>query len=43
MDLKDTIKVVGKMLLNYDLSDEQTHVLYKFLLTLSGEKPEILK
>jgi len=43
MDLKDTIKVVGKMLLNYDLSDEQTHALYKFLLTLSGEKPEILK
>lgn len=43
MDLKDTIKVVGKMLLNYDLSDEQTHELYKFLLTLSGEKPEILK
>lgn len=43
MDLKDTIKAVGKMLLNYDLSDEQTHALYKFLLTLSGEKPEILK
>jgi cytochrome c551 peroxidase len=43
MDLKDTIKDVGKMLLNYDLSDEQTHALYKFLLTLSGEKPEILK
>ncbi len=43
MDLKDTIKAVGKMLLNYDLSDEQTHELYKFLLTLSGEKPEILK
>ena len=43
MDLKDTIKDVGKMLLNYDLSEEQTHELYKFLLTLSGEKPEILK
>ena len=43
MDLKDTIKAVGKMLLNYDLNDEQTHALYKFLLTLSGEKPEILK
>lgn len=43
MDLKDTIKGVGKMLLNYDLSEEQTHELYKFLLTLSGEKPEILK
>ena len=43
IDLKDTIKAVGKMLLNYDLSDEQTHALYKFLLTLSGEKPEILK
>ena len=43
MDLKDTIKAVGKILLNYDLSDEQTHELYKFLLTLSGEKPEILK
>ena len=43
MDLKDTIKAVGRMLLNYDLSDEQTDALYKFLLTLSGEKPEILK
>lgn len=43
MDLKDTIKAVGKMLLSYDFSDEQTHALYKFLLTLSGEKPEILK
>ena len=43
MDLKDAIKAVDKMLLNYDLSDEQTHALYKFLLTLSGEKPEILK
>ena len=43
IDLKDTIKAVGKMLLNYDLSEEQTHALYKFLLTLSGEKPEILK
>jgi cytochrome c551 peroxidase len=43
MDLKDTIKAVGKMLLNYDLNNEQTHALYKFLLTLSGEKPEILK
>lgn len=43
IDLKDAIKAVGKMLLNYDLSEEQTHELYKFLLTLSGEKPEILK
>ena len=43
IDLKETIKAVSRMLLNYDLSEEQTHVLYKFLLTLSGEKPEILK
>lgn len=43
MDLKEALKMVAKMRINYDLSDEQTHALYKFLLTLSGEKPEILK
>ena len=42
-DLKEALKIIAKMRINYDLSDEQTHVLYKFLLTLSGEKPEILK
>lgn len=42
-DLKETLKIIAKMRINYDLSDEQTHALYKFLLTLSGEKPEILK
>jgi len=31
------------MRINYDLGNEQTHALYKFLLTLSGDKPEILK
>ena len=43
MDLKEALKIIAKMRINYDLSDEQTHALYKFLLTLSGEKPEILK
>ena len=42
-DLKEALKIIAKMRINYDLSDEQTHALYKFLLTLSGEKPEILK
>ena len=42
-DLKEALKIIAKMRINYDLSDEQTHTLYKFLLTLSGEKPEILK
>ena len=42
-DLKGALKMIAKMRINYDLSDEQTHALYKFLLTLSGEKPEILK
>ena len=42
-DLKETLKIIAKMRINYDLSDEQTHALYKFLLTLSGDKPEILK
>lgn len=42
-DLKEALKMIAKMRINYDLSDEQTHALYKFLLTLSGEKPEILK
>lgn len=42
-DLKEALKIIAKMCINYDLSDEQTHALYKFLLTLSGEKPEILK
>lgn len=42
-DLKEALKIIAKMRINYDLSDEQTHALDKFLLTLSGEKPEILK
>lgn len=42
-DLKEALKIIAKMRINYDLSGEQTHALYKFLLTLSGEKPEILK
>lgn len=42
-DLKGALKIIAKMRINYDLSGEQTHALYKFLLTLSGEKPEILK
>lgn len=42
-DLKEAIKFVAKKRINYNLSDEQTQALYKFLLTLSGEKPEILK
>ena len=42
-DLKEALKIIAKMRINYDLSDEQPHALYKFLLTLSGEKPEILK
>ena len=42
-DLKEALKMIAKMRINYDLSDEQTHALDKFLLTLSGEKPEILK
>ena len=42
-DLKEALKIIAKMRINYDLSDEQTHALYKFLLTLSGDKPEILK
>ena len=42
-DLKEALKMIAKMRISYDLSDEQTHALYKFLLTLSGEKPEILK
>ena len=42
-DLKEALKMIAKMRINYDLSDEQTHALCKFLLTLSGEKPEILK
>lgn len=41
--LKDSIKFIAKKYINYDLSDDQTLLLYKFLLTLSGEKPEILK
>ena len=42
-DLKEALKIIAKMRINYDLSNEQAHALYKFLLTLSGEKPEILK
>ena len=42
-DLQEALKIIAKMRINYDLSDEQTYALYKFLLTLSGEKPEILK
>ena len=42
-DLKEALKIIAKMRINYDLSGDQTHALYKFLLTLSGEKPEILK
>ena len=42
-DLKEALKIIAKMRINYDLGNEQTHALYKFLLTLSGDKPEILK
>ena len=42
-DLKDAIKFIAKERIGYELSDEQTRLLYKFLLTLSGERPEILK
>ena len=42
-DLKDAIKFIAKERIGYELSDEQTQLLYKFLLALSGERPEILK
>ena len=42
-DLKDAIKFIAKERIGYELSDEQTRLLYKFLLALSGERPEILK
>ena len=42
-DLKDAIKFIAKERIGYGLSDEQTRLLYKFLLALSGERPEILK
>ena len=42
-DLKDAIKFIAKERIGYELIDEQTQLLYKFLLALSGERPEILK
>lgn len=42
-DLKDAIRHISSIQTFYTLNDEQVELIYKFLLTLTGEKPEILK
>lgn len=41
--LVQTIKDVGKIQLNYELSDDEARLIYTFLLSLDGEIPRILK
>lgn len=43
LTLQRAIKDVSKIQLNYDISDEETELIYKFLLSLDGEIPRILK
>ncbi|MDO5045561.1 cytochrome-c peroxidase [Campylobacter sp.] len=42
-DLKETIRHISSIQISHELSEEQIELIYKFLLTLSGEKPEILR
>ncbi|BCX78849.1 cytochrome-c peroxidase [Campylobacter sp. 19-13652] len=41
--LQQTIQDMSKIQLNYDLSDDDAELIYKFLLSLDGEIPRILK
>lgn len=41
-DLKIVIKIMGHYQLGRDLNDKDINLLYKFLLTLTGQKPKIL-
>lgn len=43
MSLSQTIKDMSRIQLNYELSPRETELLYKFLLSLDGEMPRILK
>ncbi|WP_253908103.1 cytochrome-c peroxidase [Campylobacter sp. RM16188] len=42
-NLKEAIRHVSGLQVSQDITDEEMEFIYKFLLTLSGEKPEILK
>lgn len=42
-NLKEAIRHVSGLQISQDVTDEEMEFIYKFLLTLSGEKPEILK
>lgn len=42
-DLKEAIRHILKLRTFNDLSEEQIELIYQFLLTLDGEKPEILR
>lgn len=41
--LKEAIRHISGLQISQDITDEEMELVYKFLLTLSGEKPEILK
>ncbi|QKF93031.1 cytochrome-c peroxidase [Campylobacter sp. CCUG 57310] len=42
-NLKEAIRHISGLQVSQDITDEEMEFIYKFLLTLSGEKPEILK